>query len=246
MPRQTIYFIADVHLVSSPDAAQRRREASLIRFLRHIRSDAEVLYIVGDLFDFWFEYRSAVPRTGARVLFELHRLVESGVRVVCLPGNHDIWLGSYLRDEVGLELPGGPTDVTHQGVRCFLAHGDEFRADLRFRISRGILKSPACIALFRLLHPDLGSWLGHLTSSLSEYRLRGRGSRDVSELRRLAKEKLASGFQAFISGHYHQAVLESLPGGTLIVLGDWIARSTYARLRDGRLELRDWREDRPE
>ena len=143
-----IYFISDVHL-GAPRAARpsREQESALIGFLRSIRHDAGVLYILGDLFNFWFEYRTVVPSCGARVLFELYNLVQAGTRVVYLPGNHDIWLGPYLSEEVGLELLGGPTVVSHQGRRLFIAHGDEFGTAATFRFSRAILKNPVCIAL---------------------------------------------------------------------------------------------------
>lgn len=240
MPGSAVYFIADVHLVPHPDDQQRMREDALIAFLRHIREDAEALYIVGDLFDFWFEYRTVVPLTGGRVLFEIYRLIQDGIHVVCLPGNHDIWLGDYLREQVGMDVPEGPMEVTHQGRRLFLAHGDEFRSDWKFRLSRGILKSRFCIACFGLLHPDLGARLASWTSSLSEHRARGTAGRDLRFLRELAGPRLDNGCDAFICGHYHLAVHEHLEGGSLVVLGDWIARTSYARLKDGNLELLEW------
>jgi len=169
--RSRIYFISDCHL-GDPHSSrpQRVQEDAIISFFQGIRSDAEALYILGDLFDFWFEYRTVVPVHGARVLFELYNLVESGVDVVCLPGNHDIWLGSYLSNQVGIKLPGGPLGVSHQGRKLYLMHGDEFRSDFRFRFSRFILKSRLCISIFRLLHPDVDSMSGlwkwpHMTIS---------------------------------------------------------------------------------
>jgi len=239
-PGSSVYFIADAHLVPHPDDVQRAHEDQLLRFLRGIREDAEALYIVGDLFDFWFEYRTAVPKTGARILFELYNLVQSGIRVICLPGNHDIWIGSYLQDQVGIELPGGPISVEHQGLKLFLAHGDEFRTDWKFRLSRAVLKSPFCVACFRVLHPDAGGRLAAWTSSLSEHRMRITGGRNIDSLRDLAERKLADGPDAFLCGHFHLVTHETLDGGSLIVLGDWVKHNTYAKLQSGRLELLHW------
>ena len=167
--RDRVYFISDAHL-GAPRLKRNHREQedTLIAFLRSIRETAEVLYIVGDLFDFWFEYGSVVPKHGARVLFELHFLLHSGVRVVYLPGNHDVWLGPYLAEEVGVELPGGPVEVEHQGKRLFLAHGDEFRRDWKYRMSRAVIKNRFCIRLFRWLHPDVGHFLHTVHRSIQK------------------------------------------------------------------------------
>ena len=204
MSRTRVYFISDVHLgVKGAVRESRAQEDSLIGFLRSIREDAEVLYIVGDLFDFWFEYGSVVPSCGARVLFELHQMAESGVRLVYLPGNHDVWLGPYLEKEVGFELPGGPLLVSHQGVEIFVAHGDEFRRDWKFRFSRAILKSSVCTWLFRLLHPDIGAWLARGTSQVSERRAHSHTKRNRSILLDAATEQIGKGADAVICGHYH-------------------------------------------
>lgn len=246
-------------------AATREREDVLIDFLKSIRRNAEALYIVGDLFDFWFEYRTTVPSSGARVLFELYNLVESGVRVIYLPGNHDLWPGEYFSGQLGVELPGGPITVTHQGLRIHIAHGDEIRTDWRFRLSRGILKNRFCVGLFRLLHPDLGAILARYTSRLSEYRIRRRGSGNRDILYRAAREKIGQGVDIVIHGHYHftlharvggspggQAVTEIPAGdptdarsertGELVVLGDWIQQCTYAVLENGGIRLDKWNE----
>ena len=245
--------------------ATRGREAVLIDFLKAIRRDARALYIVGDLFDFWFEYRTTIPSSGARVLFELYNLVESGVRVIYLPGNHDLWPGEYFSGQLGVELPGGPITVNHQGLRIHIAHGDEIRTDWRFRLSRGILKNRFCVGLFRLLHPDLGAILARYTSRLSEYRIRRRGSGNRDILYRAAREKIAHGADIVIHGHYHftlharvggspgdQAVTRMRTGdradagsertGELVVLGDWIQQCTYAVLENGGIRLDKWNE----
>jgi len=263
---EKIYFISDVH-IGSPGMgdATRGREDVLIDFLKAIRRDARALYIVGDLFDFWFEYRTTIPSSGARVLFELYNLVESGVRVIYLPGNHDLWPGEYFSGQLGVELPGGPITVNHQGLRIHIAHGDEIRTDWRFRLSRGILKNRFCVGLFRLLHPDLGAILARYTSRLSEYRIRRRGSGNRDILYRAAREKIAHGADIVIHGHYHftlharvggspgdQAVTRMRTGdradagsertGELVVLGDWIQQCTYAVLENGGIRLDKWNE----
>jgi len=236
-----VYFISDVHL-GTPDGPREpwEHEGAVIAFLRHIRGDAEILYIVGDLFDFWFEYRSSVLKTGARVLFELYTLVESGTRVVYVPGNHDLWLGPYLSQVVGIETLDGPADVNHQGLRVLLAHGDEFRTDWRFHVSRGILKNRLCIAMFRLLHPDLGLWIARMTSGVSGFRARRRPVGNRQAYVEVARAKLADGFDVVVSGHYHRPMCENTGEGTLVILGDWLTEDVYAVLEGGEVRLRKW------
>jgi len=212
----------------------------LISFLRFIQKEAAVLYIVGDLFDFWFEYRSAVPSQSARVIFELYQLVQSGVRVVYVPGNHDLWPGRYFSEQVGVDLPDDPVDVTHQGKRLYLTHGDAFRDDWKFRLSRGILKHPICIGLFRLLHPDLGAWLARCTSRWSERRARQRPDTNDQLFLGAAEAKIANGFDYVICGHYHRNRVETIGDGKLILLGDWVQHDGYAVMIDGEIEIKSW------
>ena len=238
--RKRIYFISDAHLGGSYPPPGNHGGQNLVRFLRSIRQDAEVLYIVGDLFDFWFEYRSVIPSAGARVVFELYALTQAGVRVVYIPGNHDIWPGSYLSDEAGLDVVEGPITVNHQGLTIRIVHGDEHRRDWRFRLSRGILRNAICIKLFRLLHPDLGTMLAKRTSRLSDYQGRSCTQRGWEAFRDVAREALDGDIDALVCGHYHRPQVEPMGEGTLVVLGDWIAEDTFAVLEDGEIRVERW------
>ena len=234
-----IYFISDIHLGEPfPRRDPREKEEALISFLHHARSHAETLYIVGDLFDFWFEYKESIPKTGARVVFELYAAVQDGLRIVCLPGNHDIWIGDYLSREVGLELPGGPVEIEAQGRHG--AHGDDFRQDLPFRLSRSILKSALCIRLFSWLHPDLGVRLGQWASHLSEARAQHTHAHNQQVFTEAASRLLAGRPDTVVFGHYHTPLVEPLNDGTLIVLGDWVKEDTYAVLEEGVFRLMRW------
>ena len=241
MPRNRIYFISDAHLGTRLSGRSNRdQEESLVAFLRSIRKDAEVLYVVGDLFDFWFEYRTVVPARAGKVLFALHALVQDGVRVVYLPGNHDIWLGDYLSEQVGLHLPGGPVAVEHQGRRVYVTHGDELRENWKARLKRWILKNPVCIVLFRLLHPDLGAFLASTISRLSNYR-----SRSIANPTReipvpVIREKITRGFDIVVCGHFHRPLQARMDGGTFVVLGDWLYDDHYAVMENGEISLKKW------
>ena len=239
MPKDKIYFISDAHLGATKfNRPSRVREDALIGFLHAIRKDAESLYIVGDLFDFYFEYRSVVPAHGARILFELYHLVQSGTRVIYLPGNHDIWLGPYLSEQVGAELPGPVCDTTHQNRRIYITHGDIFRQDWKAKLTRRILHDPLCIALFGCLHPDIGAYLARLVSRSSA--LKYDKNTDAHFYTAGAKKKMAEGFDLVICGHYHTPIVQPIGGGTLVVLGDWMRCDSYAVLENGAIALKQW------
>ena len=242
MTRDRIYFISDAHLGTRlRGRSNRDQEDSLVAFLRSIQKDAKVLYIVGDLFDFWFEYRTVVPARAGRVVFTLHALTEAGVRVVYLPGNHDIWLGDYLSDQVGLHLPGGPIATEHQERRIYITHGDELRQNWKARIKRWVLKNRVCIILFRLLHPDLGALLARTTSRLSIYRARNIANPIREIPMPVIQEKIASGFDIVVCGHFHRPLRASMDGGTFVVLGDWLYEDHYAVMENGEISLKKWR-----
>jgi len=239
---RNVYFFSDAHLGHDDPATERKKEAALISFLRSLHGKAEAVYIVGDLFDFWFEYRSVVPRKHARVLFELYRLVASGVKVVYIAGNHDFWMGTYLSEGVGLELSFGPLDVRHQGLLIHIAHGDGLLSqDSGYRLLKRVVRSPVTVTVFGLIHPDLGALLARFVSRSS------RGSRkpypspfrlDQGYLN-VAGQHFQQGWNAVIFGHIHHPVLLE-EAGTLIVLGDWMKHFTYAVLTDGKFKLETW------
>jgi UDP-2,3-diacylglucosamine hydrolase len=224
--------------------SEKEKEDALIDFFRVIQTDAEALYIVGDLFDFWFEYRSAISSTSARVICELYVLIQAGVRVVYIPGNHDLWPGHYFSEQLGVELPGDPVSVIHQGKRLHITHGDAFRTDWKFKLSRYVLKHPLAIALFRLLHPDLGNWLAKATSHFSDKRTK-RGHRqtieEAHETYMLGAERIIhTGIDIVVCGHYHHLKKVTVQEGELVILGDWMRYDSYAVLENGDITLHQW------
>ena len=238
MPNR-VYFISDVHLGWGGEREDRDRQERLIAFLRAIRGDAEALYVVGDLFDFWFEYRSVVPRAGARVLFELYHTVEAGVPVVCLPGNHDLWLGAFLSREVGITLLPNRSVVHHQGVRICLDHGDDLLGGGLYRLVKKVLRNPTCIALFRLLHPDIGALLARMASNRPT--LRGAlGGHMVEVYSREARRRFGVEADVVVFGHLHRPTLRRDEEGTFVVLGDWVKHFSYAVMENGEVEVRRW------
>src|SRR5262245_38654941 len=162
MPAETAYFLSDAHLGTESAEREAPREARLIEFFESLPGRAESLFIVGDLFDFWFEYSTAIPRRHFKTLCALRRLREAGVEITYLAGNHDFWLGGFLSNELGIHTREGPVTVEKQGRRAWIHHGDGLiGGDLGYRMLKKILRNRVNIRLYRWLHPDLGIPLAH-------------------------------------------------------------------------------------
>ena len=238
MSRDPVYFISDAHLGIEDYAAEEERRNRLLDFLRSLRGRARLLYIVGDLFDFWFEYRSVVPRQHYTVLHALSALVESGTRVVYLPGNHDFWLGTFLDEQVGVETADGPLTAIHHGRKIYIAHGHGLIAsDRGYRAMSKIMHSALSIRLFQMIHPDCGFKIGRLASRLSRRRGRPAAWDPRQAYRDLAFSLLDDGYDLVVFGHNHCPTLQYKGEKAYINLGDWIRHDTYGVLREGEMSL---------
>lgn len=237
-----IYFLSDAHLGWGSKQQEEIKEKQLLSFLTSIHRKAEVLYIVGDFFDFWFEYGSVVSRKHPKILCELYQLVKSGTRVVYLGGNHDFWIGSFLSEGIGVEVSHQPLVAHHQGRRIYITHGDELlKLRQRGRLLRSILHSPLCIKMFRLIHPDLGATIAHWVSNPDTRDCRGFDIDHLEQLcHRIGQQKFADGFDAVVMGHIHAPLLREYNRHSFIILGDWITHFTFTILHNGEFELKQW------
>lgn len=223
-----VYLSGDVHL----GAISREREASFLRWLEHAGAHAERVILNGDLFDFWFEYDSVIPRGHTRVLGALAALVDGGVPVVLMGGNHDWWGGSYLEDEVGVTFLRDPTIVSLAGHRTFLAHGDGLgRGDLGYRVLRLLLRSGPTRWAFRWIHPDVGARIARAVSKTNE---RGTTTPDEKKRARALEGwgvgKLHSDptLELVILGHTHVPLMTEVGQGRWYInAGDWVTHHSY-------------------
>jgi UDP-2,3-diacylglucosamine hydrolase len=241
MHTTSVFFMSDAHLGVESADREGARTARLHDFLNSLPGRASSLYIVGDLFDFWFEYRTAIPRRHFPTLAVLARLRDAGIDIAYLNGNHDFWLGTFFRDTLGIRTEDGGVPVEAQGRRIWLHHGDGLvGGDLGYRLLRAVLRSRAGIALYGLLHPDLGIPLAHVVSRWSRHS-RGDGPLQPDRLwKEIAEPRFREGYDGVIIGHFHHAYERREPHREFFVLGDWIDRFTYAELRDGQIELKTW------
>jgi len=235
---QPCYIFSDTHL----GAASPEVERQVLQFLRSLQGHAASLVVNGDLFDFWFEWKTVVPRRAVRTVAALADLKESGTEVVWIAGNHDCWGGDVLRDDYGLTYHVGPWEGTIGGWKTRIEHGDGLLEveDRQYRRLRTVLRHPWSVRAFRMLHPDLGS---RLASGSSEASRVHRAPTDGSGLRAVALQQLQQdpSLDLLVFGHSHVAALERGPtGGVYANAGSWLEAPTYLTITPDAVELRQW------
>lgn len=241
------YFASDMHLGLLPAQESREREKLLIGWLRRVAADAEAIFLVGDLFDFWYEYRRVVPKGFTRLLGTLSELTDRGVEIHFFTGNHDMWAYGYLQTECGVHVHDKPLETLLYGKRFFITHGDDITArehGFPTRLMNRTFRSPAVRWLFsHLLHPDTALRFGYGWSSHSR-KLKAVTHRFLAEeepMVRFARRYCAhEPVDYFVFGHNHCAEIYPLGNGsTAVFLGEWIEHPTYAVLDStGRVSLK--------
>lgn len=228
-----IYISGDVHLGAVP----AEREASFRRWLDHAAASAAGIVLNGDLFDFWFEYRSVIPRGHTRVLGALAAAVDAGVPVTLMGGNHDWWGGSYFEEELGVTFLRDPTVLELAGRRTLLAHGDGLgRGDVAYRLLRGVLRGRLTRWAFRWLHPDLGARVAKTVSKTADRELDADEKRRAAALHAWGVERLRvdPSLELVVIGHSHVPIREEVsPGRWYVNSGDWVTHRTYVTVEPG-------------
>ncbi|MGA9115523.1 MAG: UDP-2,3-diacylglucosamine diphosphatase [Bacteroidota bacterium] len=237
------YFFSDVHLGLGPPEAEKAKENRLLRFLEGIRPACEELFILGDLFDFWFEYRTVIPRGYHRTLAALQAFTDAGVRVRYLVGNHDCWTDGFLETELGMELHRSPFQAEVQGKKVYLHHGDGLApADRGYRLLKPLLRSPAGFRLYRWIHPDIGVRLARGSSRTSRAYTARKDYGEEEGVAGFARARIEAGADLVVMGHLHKPSLQRFGSGWYANLGDWITHNTYGEMKEGGFALRTWKE----
>lgn len=245
-----VYFIADAHLLPTSSPEESIKVRRLLDFLETIRHKKATLFIVGDLFDFWFEYRSAVFACYFRVLRALQELVDSGCEVHFIGGNHDYWAGSFLSQEIGLHVHYHPLNLTIHGHLFHITHGDGIlRNDFGYRVLRAVLRNNLIIRSFRLLHPDWAMYIARKVSGKSRRlnrRLPAVQARDREDLLLYGNSQIQQGAEYVIVGHLHLPIQTRQNSGVIVNLGDWMYYYTFAYYDGQELRLAYWQDAKPQ
>lgn len=248
-----IYFASDLHLGMHPAEESLRRERLFVKWLEEIRDDATELWLLGDVFDYWFEYRKVVPRGFTRFLGKLAALSDQGVRIHLIPGNHDIWIFDYLPREIGMEVHDDPVSRTWNNHRFLLGHGDGlYKGDHMYRILQGIFRNRLMQWFYARLHPNGSMAFAHWWSKQSRMK-HGTfgvylGKEDEHQVQ-YARKKLQEdpGIEYFVFGHRHIPFdIRIGDSSRVICLGDWIGNFTYALFDGERFQLKKFLEDQGE
>ncbi len=234
---KNIYFLADAHFGSLAIPHQRTQERRLVRFLDSIKHKASAIYLLGDMFDFWNEYKYVVPKGYTRFLGKISELTDMGVEVHYFTGNHDIWTYGYLEKECGVILHTQPETVEIYDKIFFLAHGDGLGdPDAKFKFLRKMFHNRTCQKLLNFVHPWWGmqlglNWAKHSRLKRADGKEAPFMGEDKEYLILFTKEymKTHSNIDYFIFGHRHIELEMKMSRKTeLVILGDWIWQFTYA------------------
>lgn len=246
MDGKKIYFASDQHFGAPTSQKSLKREQLFVQWLDEIKTSADVLFLLGDLFDFWFEYKHVVPKGFVRVLGKLAELKDQGVEIHFFVGNHDLWMKDYFETELGIPVYHQPKEFTLQGKTFLIGHGDGLGpGDKGYKFMKKIFVNPLCNWLFKWFHPDLGMGLAKY---LSVENKAISGDEDVHFLgedkeylilycKAILEQKQ---YDYFVFGHRHLPMIFDLPKNSKYVnTGDWITYFTYGILENGIFELKN-------
>jgi UDP-2,3-diacylglucosamine hydrolase len=251
-PSKKIFFLSDFHLGAPDHASSLVREKRIVKFLDEIKDEATQIFILGDLFDFWYEYKSVVPKGYVRILGKLAELTDSGIEIHFFVGNHDMWMKGYFEMELNIKVYHQPEEFDINGKKFFIGHGDGLGPqDHRYKFIKKVFRNKFSQWLFGIFHPGFGISLANYFSNRS----RGRTAETDEKFLGADKEWLivfsremlkTKHFDYFIFGHRHLPIdfkLSHMPGENegeshYINLGDWIKYNSYAVFDGENVELK--------
>ena len=232
--KKKIFFASDFHLGLPAGSPPLEREKKVVRWLKSVASEAKEIYLLGDVFDFWWEYKLVVPRGFTRFLGNVAEITDSGTPVHFFTGNHDMWIGDYLVKECGVTTYTAPVTKIFDGKKFHLAHGEGLGTkDIGYKILLSIFRNKTLRAMYSAMHPSIGMGIGHrwsLNSRLGKgikIEFLGDEKEDLIRYARMILEK--EDIDYFIFGHRHLEMKYRLDKGPeIIFLGDWFLKGSYA------------------
>jgi len=246
LTKDKIYFASDFHLGTPNIVESHTREKQIIQWLTEIEKDAKAIYLVGDIFDFWFEYNKVVPKGFVRLLGKIASLTDNGTPVHLFAGNHDLWMRDYLKTEIGVSIHHGNIIIQEGNKKILIGHGDGLgNGDYFYKILKKIFTSKICQWIFSRLHPNFSFTLAHAWSKSS--RINGYESKFSSTEKEILfgyckEEQKGNPVDYYVFGHRHLPLeLKIDDKATYINLGEWINQKTYGVLEKGVIKLETFR-----
>ena len=243
-----VYFASDQHLGAPTPEASFPREQKFIAWLNEVKKDAEAIFILGDLFDFWFEYKTVVPKGFVRVLGKLAEIKDSGIPIYFFVGNHDLWMRDYFEKELNIPVYHEPQEFTIDGVKMLIGHGDGLGpGDKGYKRMKKVFTFKPFQWMFRWLHPDLGMKLGQYMSVKNKLISGDEDAKYLGDenewLVQYCKKKLTeTHYNYFVFGHRHLPLdIQLQENSKYINLGDWIQYFTYGVFDDKQLQIKEFK-----
>lgn len=242
-PGKKVYFASDFHLGAPNPEASRQREKKIIRWLESIQDDAAMLFLMGDLFDFWFEYKHAVPKGSIRLQGKLAEMSDSGLPVLIFSGNHDMWMRNYFPDELGIPVYHELQSVSINNTLFLLGHGDGLGpGDRKYKILKKVFRNPLSNWLFSKIHPDLGIGIANAWSKNSRAGNLEKDNQFLGDqewlLSYCREQEKQQHHDYYVFGHRHLPLnLEVTPDSRYINLGEWISHYTYGVFDGQKMEI---------
>lgn len=233
--------MSDLHFGLLSRNEEKKREESFVEFLKYCEKEAHILFILGDLFDYWFEYKRVIQKGYFKTFTALQNLVESGCKVHYFIGNHDFMHRDFFENEIGVILQ--PKEITYEfdGKKFFLGHGDGLvENDYGYLILKKILRNKFLQKLYSLIHPDLGIWLASSSSKTSREYTSNKFGNELDGLQKVAFEKINNGYDYVLFGHSHLVMDKPYKHGKYINLGTWLDEPFYAVYENGTLDIKNW------
>lgn len=246
-PGKHIYFASDNHLGAPTQAESMPREKKFVAWLDEVKTDAAAIFLLGDLFDFWFEYKTVVPKGFTRTLGKLAEISDSGIPIYFFVGNHDLWMSGYFEEELGIQVFHEPKDFSFNGKQFLIGHGDGLGpGDKGYKRMKKVFTNPFFKWVFRWLHPDFGVRIAQYMSVKNKLISGDEDAKFLGEdnewLVQYAKRKLETQHRDyFVFGHRHLPMEINVgQNATYINLGDWISYYTYADFDGEKMHLKTY------
>lgn len=236
----TYLFISDIHLGLQSKEIEKQKERLLVNFLNSTALGCKELFIVGDLFDYWFEYKHVYQKGFFRTLTALQDLSEKGIKIHYFIGNHDFMHRNFFKEEIGALLYENPIEVKLNGRNFYIGHGDGLvKNDFGYLMLKKVMRNKAVQKLYSLIHPDWGIGLASFTSKSSRSYTSRKDYGEVDGLYEAAQRKIESGFDYIIFGHLHKKIYQQYNNGYYINLGSWLDNPCYGIYHQNKFEIVD-------